>query len=133
MDGGVFRQDLPGGLDPVELWHGDVHEDHVGLQFRRHSHSGETVSGRTDNLDSGPSLQQASEAIDEELVVIGKEDPGYSHPSASVGAVKMGIVREIAVPDPGWDSSVMFPPRTSSRSRMLKSPKVMRSQLSVSA
>src|SRR5687767_4872097 len=71
LTGCFYRLDEPGRLDPIELWHGDIHDDHRGLHLVRGEESLEPVGRGSDDEPGAPQhlgdrLTSLSMAIDDE-------------------------------------------------------------------
>ena len=72
------RDDPPRRLDPVELRHPDVHQDHVRLELGRQAHRLVAVLGLADDLEIVASLDDQPEAAADERLVVGDQDPDAS-------------------------------------------------------
>ena len=74
-DGG--RRPLPGqrarDLDPVEAGHGDVEQQHVGLQRLGKAHGRFAVAGRADQVDALAARQQQLQPLGRERFVVGQQ------------------------------------------------------------
>jgi hypothetical protein len=67
---GLVGHEPPCGFDAVELGHGNVHDDDVGLVLGCHFQRLPAVAGLGDNLHVVLSLQKALEALPHDPVVI---------------------------------------------------------------
>ena len=76
--------DPPGRLDPVQLRHPDVHQDHVGLELGGQTHRLGAVLGLADDLEVRSRLDDQPEAAADERLVVGDQDPD-AHRSFSIG------------------------------------------------
>ena len=65
----------PGGLDPVEHRHGDVHQDQVGAELHGQADGLLAVAGLADDVEAG-FLHGPSQALPEQLVVVDQQQPG---------------------------------------------------------
>ena len=61
-------------LDPVDLRHADVHEDHVRLQAKRLGHSLDTVRSLAGDLDVLFGVEDHAKARAHERLVVDDED-----------------------------------------------------------
>ena len=67
----------PGGFQPVESRHADVHEDHVGPELSGQVHGVGPVGRRTDDLDVVAGVEQRLETGADQALVIGEQDPDH--------------------------------------------------------
>lgn len=74
LDVGKPRRDPARRLDPVHQGHADVHEDEVRSEFLREVDRFGTVHGTADDRDAGIRLEEGSNRLREEGVVVGDED-----------------------------------------------------------
>ena len=63
------------GLDAVEAWHADVHQDEGGAQAPRLVDGLLAVGGLAHHLDVRRRLEQLAEAGADERLVVGDQDP----------------------------------------------------------
>jgi hypothetical protein len=70
----VLFENLAGGVDAVEVRHGDVHDHHIGAEFPGQPHCAAAVAGFPDHLKAAFPLQQGRQPLPHDLVVIGQED-----------------------------------------------------------
>src|SRR4030095_2482902 len=89
--GWVELLDLARGLQPVHLGHSDVEEDDVRLPntVLHDAESLATVRGLAHYLDVSCHLQVATQALTDERVIVGDDDP-YGHTS-SIGSKVRGL------------------------------------------
>ena len=73
---GSGGDDLPRGVDAVEVGHADVHHDHVRGVLPRQSYRGTAIAGLGDNLHVGLRIQQQPQALSKHLMIVGNQ---YSH------------------------------------------------------
>ena len=74
-DPGGFFQDLPGGVNPVHVRHGHVHDHHVGVELLDQPDRLAAVFRLGDHLHAGLFFDQRLEPVPDDLVVIGKQNP----------------------------------------------------------
>ena len=84
---------LPGGLDPVHVGHGQVHEHEVGLVLIGGRHRLGPVCGGRDDLHVVGAGEQLQQAAAHHGVVVGDHHPDHW----------TGTSRTSRVPAPGWD------------------------------
>jgi hypothetical protein len=72
--GVVGGNDPAGGLEPVELWHADVHQDHGRVKPRRLGHRFQSVACFGDDFHVLFAGEQHSEAGADHGLVVGDED-----------------------------------------------------------
>ena len=76
----VRRQQPPGGLDPVQLRHADVHQHDVGLQLRApRSTASSAVGGLADHVDVVLGVEDHAEAGAHERLVVGDQHAHRAH------------------------------------------------------
>src|SRR5688572_13776605 len=79
--GWPLLHEQPGGVDAVQLGHGNVHDDHVRAQLERELDTLTTVLGLPDHAEAGL-LQDCPEAVAHQTVVVTKQDVhGYPRES----------------------------------------------------
>lgn len=66
----VLLHDAAGGFDAVEFGHGDIHDNHVGLQFAAHRYGVAAVAGFANNFHVGLGAEDHAEALADDGVVI---------------------------------------------------------------
>ena len=71
---GATCDEISGRLDPVEIGHPDVHQDHVREQTARGLDCLEAVLGLADHLELRPRLEDHPEAAANERLVVSQED-----------------------------------------------------------
>jgi hypothetical protein len=81
-------------LEPVQVRHRDVHHDHVRARALDLDHGLVAVAGLAHHLHARVALQQRAQAVAEDRVVVGEEDPERRH------RVR-GTRRVATVPPPG--------------------------------
>ena len=62
------------GLDAVQLRHGDVHDDHVGMQFLGQLHGFAAVAGLAHDLHVGLRGEDHAEALAHQRVIVGEQN-----------------------------------------------------------
>lgn len=62
------------GLDAVEFRHGDVHDDHVGLEFLRFLNGLVAVGSFADDLHVGMGGEDHAKSVADDGVVVGEQD-----------------------------------------------------------
>jgi hypothetical protein len=70
---GAIPQDLTRGLDAVELRHGDVHEDNIGLELRCEGHGISAVFSLGDDPDVCLPLKQCAQALPYDGMILDDE------------------------------------------------------------
>ena len=112
--------DPAGGVDPVELRHVQVENDHVRGQRL----------GKVDRLQSGGRLpddgeircgaEQPGQSVPVDRMVVGQQDPCIG--SSVTESAPIGSLARTAVPPAGRRSKVHSPPSSAARSRMAVTP-----------
>jgi hypothetical protein len=92
---GVVGEQAAGGLDAAHAGHGQVHEDHVGVEPGRHLQGLAAVGGRADHPDVLGGVEQRLEPGPDQPVVVGQQHP--VSPGRDSGWTR--------VPRPGWSRS----------------------------
>ncbi len=122
-----MRPRLPGGRQPVQLGHRDVHQDDVGSLLLDDAHTGNPVPGLGDDVDVPGLLEGEPQAVAEHRVVVHDHDPDRgrhgapSIPAGSNRTVGSGSTAVTSVP-PGPEDTSHDPPSSSARSRIEDSP-----------
>jgi hypothetical protein len=70
---GIAFDDLGGGIDTIELGHGNVHDDNVGGELLGEANGFAAVAGLSNNFDGGVRLEQKLEAFADYAVIIGNK------------------------------------------------------------
>src|SRR6267154_1138896 len=112
---------LPRGLNSTHLRHGDVHEDHVGIELLSLVDGILSVDGLSHKLPLWPSLQNSTDSLPDHFMVVHNQNPAGHLLSPDV-PVKMTFV--VSSLNAGWG-----PPLTSkdcNSRRNLKSSPVYR-------
>ena len=104
--------DLLRGLDPIEVRHSNVEEDHIRFEFLDESYGSRAVFGFADDLQVRPALDDQSKPAANERLVVGDRDPDAQLPSS------IGISAVTPKPPPSAAPAVRAPPRSASRSRI---------------
>ncbi len=110
--------------------HGQVEQDHVGLQLGTQRDGLHPIPGLSDHLHLRVGLQKEAQAGTQDRMIVGNKNPNSrSHVSRSPriadsveGNSVAGTSAITVVPRPGVDSMESFPPRSSARSRIPKMP-----------
>jgi hypothetical protein len=71
----IGGRDALRGLQPVHVWHADVHQDHVRLQGRRQFHGLGPIVRVADDPDARVVLQELDKAGSEKVLVVDDQDP----------------------------------------------------------
>jgi hypothetical protein len=79
------RRELPGGLEPVQVRHTDVHQHHVRLQPPGGRNGLDAVGGVAHHLDVGLGLQDHPEPRPDQLLVVGQQHAGGHGSSTAIG------------------------------------------------
>src|SRR5215470_5685332 len=117
--GAAGGHDLAGGLDPVQVRHPDVHQDHIGLGLPGQADRLHAVFGLADDLQARPGFQDHPEpAADQGLVIAQQHPDGHDGPSGGSGKATW-----TAKPPPGRGPASQVPPCSAARSRMPISPR----------
>ena len=80
--------DLAGGLQPVDTWHADVHEDDVGVGLSCQVNGCGTVGGLAHHHHPWLGVDEGPEPGADQPLVVGDEDPdrlGHAPPPSAVG------------------------------------------------
>ena len=109
LGGGMVGPDAPGGLDPIESGHAQVHQDDIGRRRRYQGDGFVAVAGGADHLDAGLGLQQGDEPFADHGLVVGHHHP---HDGTATRTVQPGPL----------GSAWTWPPNRSIRSRMPGNP-----------
>ena len=128
LDVRVLLDDLPSGLDAIEIGHGYIHDDHIGGELLGEAHRRLTVFRFANHLHGAPqrgilrwgphtalTFDQRPQPLAHDRVIIGDDDshnnvpPHRSLPEFR-GYFK-GTTTTTRVPSPRADSIVMLPPR----------------------
>src|SRR6185369_10877210 len=120
---GKSGNDLTGRLDAVQIGHGNIHNHHVRRQFQGGPDRVSAVVGLGDHFDIELFLDKAAQPVTDDFVIVGDNDPDAHGEAPSLTASCNCAARVTRVPQPGVDSTVISPPRWSTRSRMLNRPK----------
>src|SRR5215470_20320468 len=120
--GAAGGHDLAGGLDPVQVRHPDVHQDHVRLGLPGQADRLPAVLGLADDLQVRPGFQDHPEPAADQGLVIAQQHPdghdGPALPRASTGKATL-----TAKPPPGRGPAWHVPPCSAARSPMPISPR----------
>ena len=73
---GIALDDLRGGIDAVELRHGDIHHHHVRRKLLGEPDRFAAIGGFTDYFDGWVRVQKELEALADDAVIIGNEHFG---------------------------------------------------------
>ena len=73
LGGRIGLENLPGGFEPVEERHGNVHDDDCGVELGSHRDGFATVFGFLDDRNISFVLEQGMEAFSDHDMVIGQE------------------------------------------------------------
>jgi hypothetical protein len=97
--------------EPVESWHADVHEDHVGPQLSGQVHGAGPVRCLTDHLDVVASVEQRRETGADQALVIGEQNADHGEDLTG----RRALTRN---PPPRRNPADKSPPSAAARSRM---------------
>ena len=91
-----LRADQPGGRDPVQHRHRDVHQHDVGLLIAHEVDRRLPISGSADHGDAPVGRQDRLERLGEEAMIVGDHDPNttVSHLASKVLRVDEQAARE---------------------------------------
>src|SRR5258708_37321767 len=78
-DVGIALDDLRGCVDAVKLGHGDIHYYDVWRKLLRHADSFPAIGCLTHHFDGGIGLQQESQTLANNAMVVDNEDLGDWH------------------------------------------------------
>ena len=67
-----------GGFDAVQLRHGDVHDDHIGLKLFAELHGFAAVAGLADDLHVGLRGKNHVEALPDQHVIVGQKNSDHT-------------------------------------------------------
>ena len=104
MVAGDSRDDLARGLDAVEIRHGDIHNDHPGVQLPGQPHRGPPILGLGHHFQIGLLLQQKAESLTDNLVIIGDQN-FCNHLLPPLLQYFKGTCKVTLVPQPGSDTT----------------------------
>jgi DNA-binding transcriptional LysR family regulator len=102
---------VPDGFHPIAARHPQVHEDDVRTQPPGERHRLRTGRRLADHLDVRLGRQHAPQALADDRVVVGQQDPDHA-----------GTIALTRVPAPGALSTVSVPPASLTRVRIPSSP-----------
>jgi hypothetical protein len=99
---------LPGGADPVEDRHADIHEDDVGVGGRRQFDRAGAVAGLADHLQAGSGGEQRDQSGPDQRLVVGDQgaDRAHSHRETSLNGRRATTPK----PPPSTGPAVRTPP-----------------------
>ncbi len=72
LGGGQLLKYLPGGFQTVELWHGNVHQDHLGTKFFGQHNGPAAVLRLASHLKIAFEFEHFAKAFTHDHVVLGK-------------------------------------------------------------
>ncbi len=114
------------GGDAVETRHPQIHEDDVRVGGRRQLDGFLPVGGRSHDLDPGHEPEQGDEAVADDGLVVGDDDPHACSatvtPLVDARPVPFGSSTATRQPVPPAGPAVIEPPSSSRRSRMPVNP-----------
>ncbi len=73
----VVLLEQPQRIQPVQVRHGDVRHDHIGVQFLRRVNQGAPVLHHPHQIELG--AEQASQTLGHHAVVVGEKNAGTRH------------------------------------------------------
>jgi len=79
--------DLPGGADPVQHRHPEIHQDHVRLLVLGEVHRLLPVGGRPDHLDVRGGREELLQPLPDDGVVVHDQQPDHGVGSSRAGTV----------------------------------------------
>ncbi len=72
-DVGIALDDLGGGIDAVQLRHGNIHDDDVGRELLGEANGFAAVASFADHFDGRVGLEQELKALADHAVIVGDE------------------------------------------------------------
>ena len=114
---GELRKQPPGGLDPVQHRHADVHQHEVGPGPERALDGLAPVGCLGDDLDIGLGVEDEPEAAAHERLVVGEQDADHAD-----AGVPSGSRARTVNPSRSARAASSSPPSMATRSRIPTSP-----------
>ena len=92
-DVGIALDDLGGGIDAVELRHGNIHDNNVGRKLLGEANGFAAVAGFADHFNRGVGLEQELKALADHAVIVGNEYFGVVEGMRAASEVSIGRLR----------------------------------------
>ena len=97
LGGGQGLENLPGGLQPVEQGHRDVHQDHVGTQFGGQRHRLASVGRFADHFEVVVEVEHLAKTFAHDHVIFREQNSYWFHMNYSFLA---NAIRVASFPPP---------------------------------
>jgi hypothetical protein len=75
LDGGAGSQELLGGFDSIQAWHGDVHADHMHIHLTNQPQYVLATTGLGHDLDAWFHIEHKAQRIAYQLMIVGEQYP----------------------------------------------------------
>ena len=71
----MLGDDPPGGFDAVQVWHLQVHEDHIRFQGADFLDDIQAIDRLADDVDPWVAFEEACQSGAEQRLIVGDQDP----------------------------------------------------------